>query len=53
MTVQDFGTIPADRTPATCFEYQRADSWADAVELLELWDGEAKILAGGQSWSRC
>jgi CO/xanthine dehydrogenase FAD-binding subunit len=49
MTVQDFGTIPADRTPATCFEYQRADSWADAVELLELWDGEAKILAGGQS----
>ncbi|MGH7292570.1 MAG: FAD binding domain-containing protein, partial [Myxococcota bacterium] len=39
----------ADRTPATCFEYQRAESWADAVELLELWDGEAKILAGGQS----
>ncbi|GFG53565.1 carbon monoxide dehydrogenase [Mycolicibacterium agri] len=38
-----------ERTPATCFEYQRAESWADAVELLELWEGEGKILAGGQS----
>jgi len=38
-----------DRTPATCFEYQRAESWQDAVELLSLWEGEAKILAGGQS----
>jgi carbon-monoxide dehydrogenase medium subunit len=49
MTVDQ--TMPAtpERTPATCFEYQRAESWADAVELLELWDGEAKILAGGQS----
>jgi carbon-monoxide dehydrogenase medium subunit len=44
-------TMPAStgRTPATCFEYQRAESWADAVELLELWAGEAKIIAGGQS----
>ncbi|MGY4648226.1 FAD binding domain-containing protein [Mycobacterium sp. URHB0021] len=48
MTVQET-VSPADRTPATCFEYQRAESWADAVELLGLWDGEAKILAGGQS----
>lgn len=36
-------------TAATCFEYQRAESWNDAIELLELWNGEAKILAGGQS----
>src|SRR3954453_19070690 len=44
-------TMPAStgRTPATCFEYQRAESWADAGELLELWAGEAKIIAGGQS----
>jgi carbon-monoxide dehydrogenase medium subunit len=49
MTVQEVVPTPAGRTPATCFEYQRAESWADAVELLELWDGEAKILAGGQS----
>lgn len=49
MTIQ--GSIPAAdaRTPATCFEYQRAESWADAIELLELWDDDAKILAGGQS----
>ena len=49
MTVQEVVPTPAGRTPATCFEYQRAESWADAVELLGLWDGEAKILAGGQS----
>lgn len=40
---------PADRTPASIFEYQRAETWADAVELLGIWDDEAKILAGGQS----
>jgi carbon-monoxide dehydrogenase medium subunit len=33
----------------TSFEYQRADSWDEAVELLRIWQGEAKILAGGQS----
>jgi CO/xanthine dehydrogenase FAD-binding subunit len=49
MTVQERVPAPAGRTPATCFEYQRAESWADAVELLGLWEGEAKILAGGQS----
>jgi CO/xanthine dehydrogenase FAD-binding subunit len=49
MTLQEVVPTPAGRTPATCFEYQRAESWADAVELLGLWDGEAKILAGGQS----
>jgi CO/xanthine dehydrogenase FAD-binding subunit len=48
MTIQAT-TTPEGRTAATCFEYQRAESWADAVELLDLWDGEAKILAGGQS----
>ncbi|WP_156618501.1 xanthine dehydrogenase family protein subunit M [Mycobacterium sp. 852013-51886_SCH5428379] len=49
MTVQETLPTPPGRTAATCFEYQRAESWSDAVELLELWDGEAKILAGGQS----
>ncbi len=49
MTVQETVPTPVGRTPATCFEYQRAETWSDAVELLELWDGEAKILAGGQS----
>ncbi|MGV9800236.1 FAD binding domain-containing protein [Mycobacterium sp. NPDC003449] len=49
MTVQETVSTPAERTPASCFEYQRAESWADAIELLQLWDGEAKILAGGQS----
>jgi CO/xanthine dehydrogenase FAD-binding subunit len=49
MTVQETTTPPEGRTAATCFEYQRAESWADAVELLDLWNGEAKILAGGQS----
>lgn len=49
MTVDQTMRATAGRTPATCFEYQRAESWADAVELLGLWEGEAKILAGGQS----
>ncbi|MGV0592585.1 FAD binding domain-containing protein [Mycolicibacterium porcinum] len=49
MTVQETVPTPAGRAAATCFEYQRAESWSDAVELLGLWDGEAKILAGGQS----
>lgn len=49
MTAQEVLRTPAGRTPATCFEYQRAESWADAVDLLGLWQGEAKILAGGQS----
>lgn len=49
MSIQEAGQLSTDRTPATCFEYQRAESWADAVELLRIWDGEAKILAGGQS----
>jgi CO/xanthine dehydrogenase FAD-binding subunit len=49
MTVGEAVSTATGRTPASCFEYQRAESWADAVELLGLWDGEAKILAGGQS----
>ncbi|MEV5537140.1 FAD binding domain-containing protein [Saccharopolyspora shandongensis] len=49
MSIQEIVPTAAGRTPATCFEYQRAESWADAVELLGIWDGEAKILAGGQS----
>ena len=46
---QQLTSTTEDRTPATCFEYQRAETWQDAVELLSLWEGEAKILAGGQS----
>lgn len=38
-----------ERIAPTSFEYQRADSWDEAVELLRVWDGEAKIIAGGQS----
>jgi CO/xanthine dehydrogenase FAD-binding subunit len=49
MTMQETLPAPEGRTPATIFEYQRAQTWADAVELLGIWDGEAKILAGGQS----
>lgn len=49
MTVQQSAPAPSDRTPASAFEYQRAETWEDAVELLGIWDGEAKILAGGQS----
>jgi CO/xanthine dehydrogenase FAD-binding subunit len=33
----------------TTFEYQQADCWEEAVELLSLWRGDGKILAGGQS----
>jgi CO/xanthine dehydrogenase FAD-binding subunit len=33
----------------TSFEYQQADCWEEAIELLTLWQGEGKILAGGQS----
>lgn len=40
---------PNSRTEPTSFEYQRADSWEAAVELLQIWQGEAKIIAGGQS----
>ncbi|WP_101948967.1 xanthine dehydrogenase family protein subunit M [Mycobacterium sp. 3519A] len=49
MTVPETMPSQGGRTAPTCFEYQRAESWSDAVELLELWNGEAKILAGGQS----
>lgn len=49
MTLQESTSPPAGRTAASIFEYQRAETWADAVELLGIWDGEAKILAGGQS----
>ena len=38
-----------DRLEPTSFEYQRADSWEEAVELLRIWNGEAKVIAGGQS----
>lgn len=31
------------------FEYQVADSWDEAVQLLDLWGPEAKLIAGGQS----
>lgn len=31
------------------FEYQVADCWDEAVELLTVWGEDAKILAGGQS----
>ncbi|HET6560866.1 MAG TPA: FAD binding domain-containing protein [Marmoricola sp.] len=43
------GLDPAERVEPTSFEYQRADSWDEAVELLRIWDGEAKVIAGGQS----
>ena len=49
MTTQEIVPPPEGRTAASVFEYQRAETWADAVELLGIWDGEAKILAGGQS----
>lgn len=49
MTPQGTASAEAQRTAATCFEYQRAESWDDAIELLQLWEGDAKILAGGQS----
>lgn len=31
------------------FEYQVADNWDEAVELLTIWGEDAKIIAGGQS----
>ena len=49
MTTQEIVPAPTGRTAATIFEYQRAMTWGDAVELLGIWEGEAKILAGGQS----
>lgn len=49
MTTQQILPPSEGRTSASIFEYQRAETWADAVELLGIWDGEAKILAGGQS----
>jgi CO/xanthine dehydrogenase FAD-binding subunit len=49
MTTQEAMAPPVGRTPVSIFEYQRAETWADAVELLGIWQGEAKILAGGQS----
>jgi CO/xanthine dehydrogenase FAD-binding subunit len=49
MTAQQMEAAGDRRIAAACFEYQRAESWSDAVELLQLWNGEAKILAGGQS----
>jgi CO/xanthine dehydrogenase FAD-binding subunit len=43
------GYASRERVEPTSFEYQRADSWEEAVELLRIWDGEAKVIAGGQS----
>jgi carbon-monoxide dehydrogenase medium subunit len=43
------GPAEQGRQEPTAFEYQRADSWDEAVELLRIWRGEAKIIAGGQS----
>lgn len=34
---------------SSSFEYQVADTWDEAVELLDLWGEEAKLVAGGQS----
>lgn len=48
-TRSSLGEAHGDRVQPTSFEYQRADSWDEAVELLRIWQGEAKILAGGQS----
>lgn len=31
------------------FEYQTADCWEEAIELLALWGEDAKLIAGGQS----
>ncbi len=46
---QVLGSEFGERIEPTSFEFQRADSWDEAVELLRIWDGEAKIIAGGQS----
>lgn len=45
----DLDPLPNGKDQPTSFEYQRADSWEEAVELLRIWEGEAKIIAGGQS----
>ena len=45
----DLDPLPSGKEQPTAFEYQRADSWEEAVELLRIWEGEAKIIAGGQS----
>ncbi|HEX6443687.1 MAG TPA: xanthine dehydrogenase family protein subunit M [Streptosporangiales bacterium] len=36
-------------THAAPFEYQTADSWDEAVELVRIWGDDGKVLAGGQS----
>lgn len=36
-------------TTAAPFEYQTADSWDEAVELVRIWGDGGKVLAGGQS----
>src|SRR5699024_2955665 len=37
-----------DAPPNPTFEYQQADSWEEAVELLALWGEDGKLIAGGQ-----
>lgn len=36
-------------THAAPFEYQTAESWDEAVELVRIWGDDGKVLAGGQS----
>lgn len=36
-------------TSAAPFEYQTADCWEEAVELVGIWGDDGKVLAGGQS----
>lgn len=38
-----------DAAPNPTFEYQQADSWEEAVELMTLWGEDGKLIAGGQS----
>lgn len=49
MTSHEILEPDTERTPVTIFEYQRVSSWAEAVEHLSRWDGDARIIAGGQS----
>lgn len=42
-------SVLSDGPPNPTFEYQQADSWEEAVELLALWGEEGKLIAGGQS----
>lgn len=49
MPGEQLSTNAEGHVPPTAFEYQRADSWDEAVELLRVWDGDGKIIAGGQS----